>query len=199
MSKFIVVQYVPIYLYVNIFAKRQIDTRLKKLTCLMNVIVVALLALIGVRFSTSLRYIELPSELITPPVLHELANKVLKDISISCVHVHEFFFVIFFNMGFHCTVKVVNAENDILFWIKCVFQLHISFRFYFSQCPNLRFMTLDFSNAMQLHDFNDLNAFPVSLRSLTICLSEVCSTVLLAIPLTDYAIRQKKIHSWNII
>ena len=35
-----------------------------------------LLALIGVRFGTSLRYIELPCELITPPVLHELANKV---------------------------------------------------------------------------------------------------------------------------
>ena len=36
----------------------------------------ALLALIGVRFSTSLRYIELPCELITPPILHEMANKV---------------------------------------------------------------------------------------------------------------------------
>lgn len=36
----------------------------------------ALLALIGVRFSTSLRYIELPCDLITPPILHELANKV---------------------------------------------------------------------------------------------------------------------------
>ena len=34
-------------------------------------------------------------------------------------------------------------------------------------------MTLDFSNAMQLHDFNDMNAFPCNLRSLTVCLSEV--------------------------
>jgi len=74
-----------------------------------------LLALISVRFSTSLRYIELPCELVQAPVLHELANK----------------------------------------------------------CPNLRYMILDFANAMQLHDFNDLNAFPCSLRSLTICLSEV--------------------------
>lgn len=74
-----------------------------------------LLALISVRFSTSLRYIELPCELVQAPILHELANK----------------------------------------------------------CPNLRYMTLDFANAMQLHDFNDLNAFPCSLRSITICLSEV--------------------------
>ena len=36
----------------------------------------ALLALIGVRFGISLRYIELPCELITPPILHEMANKV---------------------------------------------------------------------------------------------------------------------------
>jgi len=34
-------------------------------------------------------------------------------------------------------------------------------------------MTLDFSNAMQLHDFNDMNSFPCNLRSLTVCLSEV--------------------------
>ena len=42
-----------------------------------------------------------------------------------------------------------------------------------NKCPNLKNMTLDFSNAMQLHDFNDMNAFPCNLRSLTICLSEV--------------------------
>ncbi len=42
-----------------------------------------------------------------------------------------------------------------------------------NKCPNLRYMILDFANAMQLHDFNDLNAFPCNLRSLTICLSEV--------------------------
>ncbi|XP_059173920.1 F-box/LRR-repeat protein 2-like isoform X2 [Physella acuta] len=72
-------------------------------------------ALIGIRFGSTLRYIEIPSDLITAPVLHELANK----------------------------------------------------------CPALRYMTLDFSNAMQLHDFNDLNAFPCNLRSLCICLSEV--------------------------
>ena len=75
----------------------------------------ALLALINIRFGNTLRYIELPCELITAPVLHDLANK----------------------------------------------------------CPNLRYMTLDFSNAMQLHDFNDLNAFPCNLRSLCLCLSEV--------------------------
>ncbi|XP_041371086.1 F-box/LRR-repeat protein fbxl-1-like isoform X2 [Gigantopelta aegis] len=74
-----------------------------------------LLGLISLRFGATLQYIELPSEIITAPVLHELANK----------------------------------------------------------CPALRCMTLDFSNAMQLHDFNDLNAFPCNLRSLCICLSEV--------------------------
>ena len=74
-----------------------------------------LLALISKRFGTSLRYLELPSELITSPVLHELANK----------------------------------------------------------CPTLRGITLDFSSAMQLHDFNDLNSFPCNLRQLCICLSEV--------------------------
>lgn len=75
----------------------------------------ALVALIGMRFGATLKYIELPSELITAPVLHELSNK----------------------------------------------------------CPSLKYMTLDFSNAMQLHDFNDLNSFPCNLRSLNICLSEV--------------------------
>ncbi|XP_052254473.1 F-box/LRR-repeat protein 7-like isoform X1 [Dreissena polymorpha] len=74
-----------------------------------------LIALINVRFAPSLRYIELPCELVTPPILHELSNK----------------------------------------------------------CPALRYMTLDFSNAMQLHDFNDLNSFPCNLKSLCICLSEV--------------------------
>ncbi|KAL8570411.1 hypothetical protein ACOMHN_035829 [Nucella lapillus] len=75
----------------------------------------ALIALIGMRFGATLKSIELPSELITAPVLHELSNK----------------------------------------------------------CPALKHMTLDFSNAMQLHDFNDLNSFPCNLRSLCICLSEV--------------------------
>ncbi|XP_045189385.1 F-box/LRR-repeat protein 7-like isoform X7 [Mercenaria mercenaria] len=74
-----------------------------------------LMALINVRFGPTLRYIELPCELVTPPILHELANK----------------------------------------------------------CPSLKFMTIDFSNAMQLHDFNDLTSFPCNLRSLCICLSEV--------------------------
>ncbi|CAF1144377.1 unnamed protein product [Rotaria sp. Silwood1] len=73
------------------------------------------LNLIGHRFSLSLQYIELPMELITADVLHELANK----------------------------------------------------------CPNLKYLTLDFSTAMQLHDFNDLNAFPCNLKMLCICLSEV--------------------------
>jgi len=35
----------------------------------------ALLALISVRFGPCLRLMELPMDLITPPVLHELANK----------------------------------------------------------------------------------------------------------------------------
>lgn len=63
----------------------------------------------------SLRYIELPMELITHTVLHELANK----------------------------------------------------------CPNLTHMLLDFSTAMQLHDFNDLHSFPTKLKTMCICLSEV--------------------------
>lgn len=63
----------------------------------------------------SLRYIELPMELITHTVLHELANK----------------------------------------------------------CPNLNIMLLDFSTAMQLHDFSDLHSFPTKLRTMCICLSEV--------------------------
>ncbi|VDP05948.1 unnamed protein product [Soboliphyme baturini] len=74
----------------------------------------ALLGLISVRFGSSLSLIELATDLITAPVLHELANK----------------------------------------------------------CPNLQYLTLDFSSAMQLHDFADLQAFPTRLRSLTICLSE---------------------------
>ncbi|CAF0749524.1 unnamed protein product [Rotaria sordida] len=73
------------------------------------------LVLIGHRFSSALQYIELPMELITADVLHELANK----------------------------------------------------------CPNLKSLTLDFSTAMQLHDFNDLNAFPCNLKMLCICLSDV--------------------------
>ncbi|KAL5021961.1 hypothetical protein ScPMuIL_001116 [Solemya velum] len=75
----------------------------------------SLVALISIRFGSTLRYLELPCDLVTAPVLHELANR----------------------------------------------------------CPNLKFMTLDFSNAMQLHDFNDLNAFPCNLKNLCICLSEV--------------------------
>ncbi|XP_067135308.1 LOW QUALITY PROTEIN: F-box/LRR-repeat protein 12-like [Centruroides vittatus] len=75
----------------------------------------SLLALISVRFGPNLRYIELPIELITHTVLHELANK----------------------------------------------------------CPNLTQMLLDFSTAMQLHDFSDLQTFPTKLRSMCICLSEV--------------------------
>ncbi|KAI3386648.1 hypothetical protein SNEBB_002318 [Seison nebaliae] len=42
-----------------------------------------------------------------------------------------------------------------------------------NRCPYLKHMTLDFSTAMQLHDFNDLNSFPCNLKNLTICLSEV--------------------------
>ncbi|XP_022827287.1 F-box/LRR-repeat protein 2 isoform X3 [Spodoptera litura] len=75
----------------------------------------SLLALISIRFGPSLRYIELPIELITHTVLHELAAK----------------------------------------------------------CPNLTHMLLDFSTAMQLHDFSEMQAFPTKLRYLCICLSEV--------------------------
>ncbi|THD24216.1 F-box/LRR-repeat protein 7 [Fasciola hepatica] len=42
-----------------------------------------------------------------------------------------------------------------------------------NRCPSLRSLTLDFSNAMQLHDFNELAAFPSSLHYLCICLSDV--------------------------
>lgn len=75
----------------------------------------SLLGLISIRFGPSLRYIELPIELITHTVLHELANK----------------------------------------------------------CPNLTHMLLDFSTAMQLHDFSEMQAFPTKLRYMCICLSEV--------------------------
>ncbi|XP_015793617.1 F-box/LRR-repeat protein 7-like [Tetranychus urticae] len=75
----------------------------------------SLLALISIRFGPSLKYIELPMELITHTVLHELANK----------------------------------------------------------CPNLTHILLDFSTAMQLHDFNDLHSFPTKLKTMCICLSEV--------------------------
>ncbi|CAF1603881.1 unnamed protein product [Adineta ricciae] len=42
-----------------------------------------------------------------------------------------------------------------------------------NRCPNLEYLTLDFSSAMQLHDFSDLNEFPCNLKRLCICLSEV--------------------------
>lgn len=74
-----------------------------------------LLSLISVRFGPSLRYIELPIELITHTVLHELSGK----------------------------------------------------------CPNLTHMLLDFSTAMQLHDFSEMQTFPTKLRYMCICLSEV--------------------------
>ncbi|KAM7364549.1 F-box/LRR-repeat protein FipoQ isoform 2-T2 [Cochliomyia hominivorax] len=74
-----------------------------------------LLSLISVRFGSTLRYIELPIELITHTVLHELSAK----------------------------------------------------------CPNLTHMLLDFSTAMQLHDFSEMQAFPTKLRYMCICLSEV--------------------------
>jgi hypothetical protein len=70
--------------------------------------------LIGHRFGPSLRYIELPTDMVSVPVLHELANK----------------------------------------------------------CPKLQYMTLDFSTAMTLHDFADLQSFPARLKSLSLCLSE---------------------------
>ncbi|VDM56579.1 unnamed protein product [Angiostrongylus costaricensis] len=71
------------------------------------------LHLIGTQFS-ELRIAELSTDLITPNVLYEMANK----------------------------------------------------------CPRLQHLTLDFSTAMQLHDFTDLQSFPSRLRSLTLCLSE---------------------------
>ncbi len=70
---------------------------------------------IGARMVQHLRAVELPCEMVTVPVISELANR----------------------------------------------------------CPTLRHLTLDFSNAMQLHDYNDLNAFPCNLYYLCICLSDV--------------------------
>jgi hypothetical protein len=75
----------------------------------------SLLHMVQYRFGASLRYIELPIEVITHVVFHELSSK----------------------------------------------------------CPNLTHMLLDFSTAMQLHDFSELQAFPAKLRYLCICLSEV--------------------------
>lgn len=74
-----------------------------------------LVNIISQRFGTSLKYIELPIELITHTILHELASK----------------------------------------------------------CPNLSQILLDFSTAMQLHDFNALYSFPTKLQTICICLSEV--------------------------
>ena len=37
----------------------------------------------GVRFASTLRYIELPCELVTTPVLHELANKCQVSLVVS--------------------------------------------------------------------------------------------------------------------
>lgn len=74
-----------------------------------------LVNIIGSRFGSSLKYIELPIELITHTILHELASK----------------------------------------------------------CPNLTQILLDFSTAMQLHDFNALYSFPTKLQTICICLSEV--------------------------
>ena len=74
-----------------------------------------LVNVIASRFGSSLKYIELPIELITHTILHELASK----------------------------------------------------------CPNLTQILLDFSTAMQLHDFNALYSFPTKLQTICICLSEV--------------------------
>lgn len=41
------------------------------------------------------------------------------------------------------------------------------------KCPNLTNFLLDFSTAMQLHDFNDMQNFPTRLKTMTICLSQV--------------------------
>ncbi|KAH7731969.1 Protein T28B4.1 b [Aphelenchoides avenae] len=45
-----------------------------------------------------------------------------------------------------------------------------------NRCPHLQYLTLgefnDFSTAMQLHDFSDLQQFPSRLKTLTLCLSE---------------------------
>lgn len=42
-----------------------------------------------------------------------------------------------------------------------------------NKCNYLTNLVLDFSTAMQLHDFNDLNVFPCNLKMLTIFLSDV--------------------------
>uniref|UniRef100_A0AC35U5B5 F-box domain-containing protein n=1 Tax=Rhabditophanes sp. KR3021 TaxID=114890 RepID=A0AC35U5B5_9BILA len=41
-----------------------------------------------------------------------------------------------------------------------------------NKCLKLEHLTLDFSTAMQLHDFTDLQFFPSRLKTLTLCLSE---------------------------
>ena len=72
-----------------------------------------------------------------------------------------------------CREVSTSAKNknttSLLIRMYTLFQMHELA----ARCPNLRHLTLDFASAMQLHDFNDLNAFPCNLRSLTICLSEV--------------------------
>jgi len=46
----------------------------------------ALVALIGARFGTALRYVELPAELVMPAVLHELANRCPNVKCVSSMH-----------------------------------------------------------------------------------------------------------------
>lgn len=87
------------------------------------------LQLIGTRFS-DLRIVELATDLITPNVLHELANRSPKLQYLTLGNYH------------------------LLFSVLCVMCF------------------ADFSTAMQLHDFTDLQTFPSRLKSLTLCLSE---------------------------
>lgn len=94
--------------------------------------------LIGTRF-VELHLLELATDLITPIVLHETANRCPR-------------------------LQYLTLGKDL--WSICVFsskEVSISLSV-------IDF--LDFSTAMQLHDFTDLQSFPSRLRALTLCLSE---------------------------
>jgi len=92
------------------------------------------LTLIGSRFGSCLRLIELQTDLITPAVIQELATRCpnLQHLTLGNLELFELF-------------KHLQ-ENLLVFG--------------------------DFSTAMQLHDFADLQSFPARLKSLTMCLSE---------------------------
>ncbi|GBP37737.1 hypothetical protein EVAR_29938_1 [Eumeta japonica] len=123
----------------------------------------SLLALISIRFGPSLRYIELPIELITHTVLHELAAK--------CPNLTHML------LDFSTVAKASQwrkietrgrrrkgrGVSNAYYTIRRQFRV-VEFRALYckQQCI-----------AMQLHDFSEMQAFPTKLRYLCICLSEV--------------------------